>query len=193
MFHTFSPVLNSIFRGFKNCPKMDFSSYQKLSQIGLFEPFVGPRLLRILSQIGLFELVLKIKVCSNLSQIGLLHACLSPDKMKKGEKMSQIGNPYVYFFGIPTKYQYNLNQIIVTVATSLFKITNIINAAELISYPRTAATNCLHNSQHVVQGRTDHLAYRAYARWGVQYWGRLGPFGALIMHQNALMPLGRGA
>ena len=37
-----------------------------------------------------------------------------------------------------------------------------------------------------VQGRTGHLAYRAYARWAVQYWGRSGPFGALKMHQNAL-------
>jgi len=50
------------------------------------------------------------------------------------------------------------------------------------------------------QGRTGHLAYRAYARWTVQYWGRSGafwgpknepkcpsiPFRALKMHQSAL-------
>ena len=28
-------------------------------------------------------------------------------------------------------------------------------------------------------GRTGHLAYRACARWAVQYWGCLGPLGAL--------------
>ena len=37
------------------------------------------------------------------------------------------------------------------------------------------------------QGRTGHLAYRANnARWAVQYWGRLGPFGGQQVHQNAL-------
>ena len=64
---------------------MDFSSYLKLFQIGLFEPFVGSSLLRILFQIEHFELILKIKVCSNLFQIGLLHACLSRDKIEKGK------------------------------------------------------------------------------------------------------------
>jgi len=36
------------------------------------------------------------------------------------------------------------------------------------------------------QGRTGHLTYRANARWAVQYWGCLGPLGALKMHQNTL-------
>ena len=44
------------------------------------------------------------------------------------------------------------------------------------------------------QGRTGHLAYRANGLglgFSIQYWGCLGPFGALQMHQNTLKcPLG---
>ena len=83
--HAFILLPNSIFRTFKNCSKLGFSSCWKLFQIGLFEPFDGSRLLRILFQIGLFELVLKTNFCSNLFQIGFLHACLSHDKLKKGK------------------------------------------------------------------------------------------------------------
>ena len=36
---------------------------------------------------------------------------------------------------------------------------------------------CLCVSGSGEQGRIGHLAYRAYARWAVQYWGHLGPSG----------------
>ena len=100
--------------------------------------------------------------------------------------------PWIYVF--PWIYVTTSSPSTAWVRLLIFIISSSRSLSTLLSVQCGSSSRpCVHKTEtnwntvfQFAQGRTGHLAYRAYARWAVQYWGRLGPFGALQMHQHAL-------